>query len=329
MRLAALSAGIETTTDRFTGVIHSVFRGACNIRLADSNLLTLLSSCHGDVPNGFRLATPSRFGFSSLVRTGQPVACRGGILRIAGSDLSADLRCADRRHIDLASLRIDLHRANHAATWAVARHTLEMEGRGNMRSLRGLSVVHAERNSAISIGLRSTARGAFQLILPLLHATRILQLEQAAIPIERLIGLGAGLTPMGDDFLVGYMTGLWGSAGRDVLRLRFLASLGARLAIAAMGTNEISRAYIHSAIKGHVAEPLALLARQLDRPTSNDHVRSATLAVLEIGHSSGTDAVAGLLAGCIPWAGSSSHACTQAFRPPLDFVYNNVFKLAH
>lgn len=181
----------------------------------------------------------------------------------------------------------------------------------------------------MSIGLRSMARGALQLILHLLHATRILQLDQAAIPLERLIGLGAGLTPMGDDFLVGYMTGLWSSAGRDVLRLQFLASLGARLAVAAMGTNEISRAYIYSAIKGHVAEPLASLARQLDRPTSDEHVRTATLAVLEIGHSSGTGAVGGLLAGCIPWAGPPSEACAEEFRPPLDFVYNNVFKLAH
>ncbi|MBH0190782.1 MAG: DUF2877 domain-containing protein [Nitrospira sp.] len=306
MRLPALSAGIEAPTDRFTGVIHSVFRGACNIRLADGNLLTLLSPRHRDVPNGLRLATPSPFDFSNLVRTGQAVACRGGILRIAGSDLSADLRCANRRHIDLACLRIDLHRAAHAAAWALARRTLETEGQGDMRVLVGLAVVRAEKNCVTRIGLSAPARRVLELIPPLLHATHTLQLEQAAIPLERLIGLGPGLTPAGDDFLVGYMTGLWSCTGGNVFRLQFLASLGARLAEAAMGTNEISRAYIHSAIKGHSAEPLASLARQLDHPTGAGHVRAATQANLEIGHSSGTDAVAGLLAGCIPWAGPSS-----------------------
>ncbi len=44
--------------------------------------------------------------------------------------------------------------------------------------------------------------------------------------VAGLIGLGPGLTPSGDDFLVGYLAGLWCSAGSTRLRVEFLSALG-------------------------------------------------------------------------------------------------------
>jgi Protein of unknown function (DUF2877) len=287
MRLFALSAGIEAPTERFSGKVHSVFDRACNIGLETGALLTLVSSEKTNVPNGLRIKTPARFAFPDFVRVGEPAACRGGTVRFTQSVLSIDLRTAACWHIDLSGLRIDLHQQDHAAAWTVAWQTLRQDQRGDTIPAIIEAVARAE--------------GAFGTVPALLDATGALQAEEACAAIEPLIGLGPGLTPAGDDFLVGYLAGLWSTAGSDTARLRFLASVGAWLSRAASQTNVISRAHIQSAVRGHASEPIARLAERLDQADTIDGVRAGTQAALQVGHSSGTDGVAGLLFGCAAW----------------------------
>jgi hypothetical protein len=287
MRLFALSAGIEAPTERFSGIVHSAFARACNIGLETGALLTLVSSEKTNVPNGLRIETPAWFAFPDFVRVGEAAACRGGTLRFAQSSLSIDLRTASCWHIDLSGLRIDLHRQDQAAAWSVAWQTLCQYQRGDSIPAIIAAMVWAE--------------GAFGTIPALLEATGALQSEEACAAITPLIGLGQGLTPAGDDFLVGYLAGLWSTAGSDTARLRFLASVGVWLSEAASQTNVISRASIQSAVRGHAPEPIARLAQRLDQADDGAGVRSETQAALQIGHSSGTDGVAGLLLGCAAW----------------------------
>jgi hypothetical protein len=148
----------------------------------------------------------------------------------------------------------------------------------------------------------------------LLHATRDFQLEDAKASIMSLIGLGPGLTPSGDDFLVGYLAGLWATAGHSPSRTQFVGALGAEISAAARNTNEISGAYLRSAATGHVSEPIAKLAQQLKQANDMRNVRAATQAALQVGHTSGTDGVLGLLLGCLAW---------QCPAPPL--LYPSVF----
>jgi hypothetical protein len=287
MRLFALSVGIEAPTERFSGIVHSVFVRACNIRLETGALLTLVSSEKTNVPNGLRIETPAGFAFPDFIRVGEPAACRGGTVRFVGSALSIDLRSAACWHIDLSGLRIDLHRQDQAAAWTHAWHTLSRHQRGNTMSAISAAMARAE--------------GAFGTVPALLETTAALQAEAACAAMEPLIGLGPGLTPAGDDFLVGYLAGLWSTAGEDTARLRFLASIGVWLSEAASQTNVISRASIRSAVRGNVSEPIARLAQRLDRADTIDNVRAESRAALQIGHSSGTDGVAGLLFGCAAW----------------------------
>lgn len=287
MRLFALSAGIEAPTGRFSGKVHSVFDRACNIGLETGALLTLVSSEKTNVPNGLRIKTPARFAFPDFVRVGEPAACRGGTVRFTQSVLSIDLRSAACWHIDLSGLRIDLHRRDQAAAWTAAWQTLRQHQRGDTIPAIIEAVARAE--------------GAFGTVPALLVATGALQVEEACAAIDPLIGLGPGLTPAGDDFLVGYLAGLWSTAGSDTARLRFLASVGAWLSQAASQTNVISRAHIQSAVRGHASEPIARLAERLDQADTIDSVCAGTQAALQVGHSSGTDGVAGLLFGCAAW----------------------------
>jgi hypothetical protein len=114
------------------------------------------------------------------------------------------------------------------------------------------------------------------------------------------------LTPSGDDFIVGYLAGLWSTAGNDSSRLRFMSSLGAWLSHAAAGTNAISCTYIKSAVYGNVSEAIATLAQLVGQAKCMDSVREAARTALQVGHTSGTDGVLGLLLGCIAWGGRHS-----------------------
>ena len=314
MRLNALSAGVEAPTMCFSGVIHSTFHHACNVSLESDAVLTLVSSEKGNLSQGIRLGTPPTFTFLEQLRVGQPFACRGGILRISGSELSVDLRTANLWHIDLKGLRVDLRQRDTAQAWAVAWLELEKHRRRNGISARIAAIPAPRQNPVTAPWIKTLVERAVQIVSALIEATCTFQVDGAITAIRPLIGLGPGLTPSGDDFIVGYLAGLWSTAGSDSPRLRFMSSLGAWLSQAAAGTNAISCTYIKSAVYGNVSEAIATLAQRVGQAKSMDSVREAARTALQVGNTSGTDGVLGLLLGCIAWGAPS---LTYFSRPQL------------
>jgi hypothetical protein len=105
-----------------------------------------------------------------------------------------------------------------------------------------------------------------------------------------LLGLGPGLTPSGDDLLGGALVALQ-ALGMEDLRDSIWAVLRAR---AMTDTNEISFAHLAAAAEGHCS---TVLRRALNTLMSGsiDDLQSAIWAVGRIGHTSGWDALAGIL----------------------------------
>jgi hypothetical protein len=301
MRLYALSAGIEAPSRCFSGVIQGVFPHACTVRLERDAFFTLVSSEKGNLPNGIRLETPSRFTFLDQLRVEQPIACRGGILRVSGSDLSVDLRTGTPWHVNLKALRVDLHQPAQAQAWAVAWCELRRRWYGNELSTTMEPVFPLDWNSISSVSNRLLDQRGEHAVQVLLEATGAFRLHHALSALTRLIGLGSGLTPSGDDFLVGYLAGLWSTVGTDGSRSRFLTAMGSWVTEAAVTTNTISSAYLRSAVRGNVAEPVATLAQQLAYGLDMEDVRAATQVALSVGHTSGSAGVLGLLLGSLAW----------------------------
>lgn len=106
-----------------------------------------------------------------------------------------------------------------------------------------------------------------------------------------LAGLGGGLTPSGDDYLIGTMHALWG-----VLPEAEARGLSRPLAYAALPrTTDLSGAWLYAAAVGEAAEYWHDLFQALLEQ------REAALEVpvrrlLRVGHTSGADALAGFLA---------------------------------
>jgi hypothetical protein len=97
---------------------------------------------------------------------------------------------------------------------------------------------------------------------------------------EPLLGLGPGLTPSGDDFIGGYLVGLYALGRRHEAE-----AIAARLLpLAAARTSRISAAHLAAAAKGEASAVLhSTLAGGDPRP------------LLTLGHSSGWDMLAGAL----------------------------------
>lgn len=113
---------------------------------------------------------------------------------------------------------------------------------------------------------------------------------------QQLVGLGPGLTPSGDDVLVGCLKGLWlcGVNARDpfativLLRQALLPTLSER-------TTAVAAAFIRYALHGQFAEVLDRAAAALSSPADPEAVASAMTRLLAQGETSGTDTALGLL----------------------------------
>jgi hypothetical protein len=113
---------------------------------------------------------------------------------------------------------------------------------------------------------------------------------------RHLIGLGPGLTPSGDDFLVGCLRGLgllrskMPGSGQTLDRLQeaLLPDLDAR-------TTRVGAEFIRYALEGAFAEVLDRAALALWAPSHPQVVQSAITGLLAQGETSGTDTMLGLL----------------------------------
>src|SRR5262249_51965581 len=68
--------------------------------------------------------------------------------------------------------------------------------------------------------------------------------------VRRLIGWGEGLTPAGDDFLVGWLAGLDAMARGDAARRRYLEAIAAVIAAFGVRTTPIAAHFLREAAKG-------------------------------------------------------------------------------
>ncbi len=137
-------------------------------------------------------------------------------------------------------------------------------------------------------------------------------------PVERLVGLGPGLTPSGDDFLGGMMIALAMSGFTNAAS----ALAAPVLAAAPRATNRISAAHLGAAARGLGADALH---RSIDSLASGDRqaLASALDALDSIGHSSGWDAMAGAVSALKAidrWlaAQPGSNAAAVSAAPALD-----------
>jgi hypothetical protein len=124
-------------------------------------------------------------------------------------------------------------------------------------------------------------------------------LAHAVDAAERIVGLGPGLTPSGDDILAGLLVALrilGGSVPGGRAAIWLADWLGAAVtAHADTRTTALSATLLHCAAKGQAAIEVAAVLRGI---AGQAELRPAVRRLLGAGHTSGADLTWGLLAGC-------------------------------
>jgi len=106
-----------------------------------------------------------------------------------------------------------------------------------------------------------------------------------------LAGLGRGLTPAGDDFIMGALLGL-----RTIALSKTCSRIAETiLSIAIQRTNSLSAAWLRAAAKGETHETWRSFFEAIEQG-SREKMEAAAIKILNVGHSSGADAMAGFLA---------------------------------
>lgn len=273
--LAVAALGYQVPQAEFTGRIHSVFGQACNLASGDT-LFTLVAPPAGNGPTTLRLAVGTPHDLRDLFDVGERFDCRQRRLRTGRTEL----------------------RLEHAGVWrpSVANSQLapaQIDGR-----LRSAAALLARRHRArMSVIVREAA----PLVAELSDACRALDTGLAVRLAEALIGWGEGLTPAGDDFLVGLLAGLGAFVQADERRLAFHAALVAAIARGTSRTTPIAAHYLRLAAGGHFTEPLVDARDGLLCEPRQAWVDAALGRALAVGATSGADTISGLLAGLCAW----------------------------
>jgi Protein of unknown function (DUF2877) len=138
----------------------------------------------------------------------------------------------------------------------------------------------------------------------LIHSWRAGKVDSAREAAMKLLGLGPGLTPSGDDLLAGLLAvcrwsrqWLKGAGARQTLAV-CEAVVEAVVAEAPAGTTRLSARLLAYAADGILYEPAMSLGARLFAGRSVD-IEPAALRLFALGHTSGTDMAVGILLGVV------------------------------
>lgn len=139
---------------------------------------------------------------------------------------------------------------------------------------------------------------AFPRILGIVESTLKGDISSAVANGIDLIGIGPGLTPSGDDFLIGFISVLFTiEPNRNIirsLREEFLA----KISNSVDKTTFLSKEFLLHSIKGEFCEVFHNIYISL-KNNNKDEIINSTVNLLRLGHTSGIDTLSGIITGLL------------------------------
>lgn len=283
MNVAALSIDAEWLRDlprtAQPARVHSVFERVVNLVLVDGRLCTLACRACDDAPDSVVVDLP---GWSAMgLQPGDPV--RVDARRIAlDSGLQILLDGALRWSGALPAYADD--ETILRSLWPLASEHLAAHGRGVGTGGQATSPTRLDQ------ALDASFRRHVQVLCDALATADAARASEA---VGHLVGLGPGLTPAGDDFLVGLLAALHLHGG-PAAPSRAIGAHVLRCAVAQ--THAISAAALRQAARGRVRARIIDLCAALMGATPAA-LRQALDRLIALGSGSGSDIALGVLAG--------------------------------
>jgi hypothetical protein len=270
-----LTASLVSTAvpGAWRGHVHSVFAHAVNVACGD-RLVTLADQTIGGLPSGVTLDEKANFRDLELL-PGTRVGVDGGVVHVEGSTLWVDLRFAVRWS-PLLGCRGSMPEGRRGLVEPALR-------RAGSRGLKGR---FAPALWALIDG--QNAAPAWFILLD--EALRTCDAATTHAACFALIGLGEGLTPSGDDVLVGLSAALRGGGHPHAQEF---AAVAAHLAPGR--TTDVATAFLIHAARGEYSQRIHSLIEAL---WTGHELEAAIAATLDWGGTSGADTLLGVLLGC-------------------------------
>lgn len=243
------------------GTVHSVFTRAVNCAVGDQ-LWTLLAADAPDSPYGVRLepgALPGALG----AQPGDPVSVRAGFVSVGTAVL--DCRTAPR-WVPPPAKPI-------SGGWAT-----------RLETVGALAAPRAWPDSSVLAG---------RVVDALNQPAGVGAVQRA---VDEAVGRGVGLTPSGDDVLVGLLAALWAAAPGTGRALSARARLADGWAKTRSRTTDLGRHLLDQACRGLFGAALHGLLRALAGPVTPPALSRAVDLVLGLGATSGADTCVGVAA---------------------------------
>ena len=236
-------------------VLH-IFDDACNLINERKEVLSIVSPQIGNGP--FNLVVETEVVFADRMSLQSPISVFENQLKIG--NLIFDARSAE--------------------TWDPQPDWIQLHGRKNDIFDQLVSLSSPVHELSLSRSLLSDFTTSIAAA----------DISKACAFAKKISGLGAGLTPEGDDFIVGVVLAAW------IIHPQNVASVLAReiTNVAAPLTTSLSAAWIRSAGRGEAGE---LWHDLFNAFLSADKmaVEISIQKILGVGHTSGADALAGYL----------------------------------
>lgn len=258
-------------TARHPRVLH-VFDHACNLIDEDRDVISIVNPRLGNGP--FSIVVDPELFFPEHMDAQTPIS-------------------VEENQISLGDLLIS---TNHATQWNPRPNWERLHA--NKENISNLSVHFPARS--LPVGL-STYHSQFPIhLIPSLTSA----LTHADLPIAKqvatnLAGLGIGLTPSGDDIIMGALYATW------IIHPPEIASvLGNEVAETASAlTTSLSAAWLRSAGRGEAG---SLWHQFFDAMLMGGDIQSKIKNILAVGHTSGADALTGFMGVLTCWNESTN-----------------------
>ena len=267
-----------------SGKVEAVFDRACNILLGSGELVAILGHSAGNVAHGIRLGRDQRL--NRIIRRGMPVHIGDERVSFDGGRVSVLLSTARNWQPALHLGMSNRDGRSIDAALVVA------DSLGDLASGRGsevLAVVLRAGSRATPLAVRIS-----EILPPLADAVRSRDRTATLQRVANLIGLGPGLTPAGDDFIVGLLAGLTLSAQTEA-QIDYLRAVCCSVALLSNATTCISRQHLRDACALAFSERLSDLCVSIALGAAKPRLVSHVAAQIAVGASSGADAAAGLI----------------------------------
>ena len=258
--------------------VFSTFERACNLIDEQGRFISIVDNTIGNGPFAVVLEELP-FSLDKMLSVGAPVV-------VGNNSLTVNTTTIDFSEATLWSARVDWDYPKHCPHQFqknIGDLYLTVQNNASDGSLG--SILHSTRDNMGYVYARVTD-SAQQLYSGIVSG----DMQKIYLGAANMAGLGVGLTPSGDDFLMGVMYALWA-----IFNQKDAARWSRKIAEAASSrTNMLSGAMLQESANGYASEHWHVLVDVLCKENVTDVTR-ACMDILSLGHTSGADALTGFL----------------------------------